>query len=83
MPEYPVLPSIFEDPAQKDKITVNIKIFEKLKLNEKSSYEQYELELKKEFNIMQGLYGQDELEETVRNKEIELLKHEAIPVPQL
>ena len=83
MPEYPVLPSIFEDPAQKDKITVNMKIFEKLKLNEKSSYEQYELELKKEFNIMQGLYGQDELEETVRNKEIELLKHEAIPVPQL
>lgn len=48
-PDFKGLPKILEE-SEKDVETITTKLFDELKLNENSSYDQYELELSKRYN---------------------------------
>lgn len=56
-----------------------MRLWEVLRLNQNSSYSQYELELKKKFNNEVDMYGNQEDEALIRQNQQEVLKENAVP----
>ena len=58
-------------------------LWDKLGLNENTPYEQYELELQKNYNYMVDMYGEEENSELILSTQIQVLGEEAVPQTQL